>query len=98
MKHQKNTRLITKVNFTFSGEEIENPIQIRIFTFKGENYDFIVTDAVAHDKPKGWHLDYINPGRMTIPQTNLRIGYFISDHYNISIGLDHMKYVLHKIK
>ncbi|WP_291275620.1 hypothetical protein [Flavobacterium sp.] len=61
--------------------------------FKGENYDFIVTDAVAHDKPKGWHLDYINPGRMTIPQTNLRIGYFISDHYNISIGLDHMKYV-----
>ena len=34
LKHQKNTRLITKVNFTFSGEEIENPIQIRIFTLK----------------------------------------------------------------
>jgi hypothetical protein len=31
---------------------------------------------------------------MTIPQTNLRIGYFISDHYNISIGVDHMKYVM----
>jgi len=31
---------------------------------------------------------------MTIPQTNLRIGYFINDHYNISIGLDHMKYVV----
>jgi hypothetical protein len=32
---------------------------------------------------------------MTIPQTNMRIGYFISDHYNISIGFDHMKYVMY---
>ncbi len=35
---------------------------------------------------------------MTIPQTNIRIGYFISDHYNISIGLDHMKYVMYNDK
>jgi hypothetical protein len=49
---------------------------------------------MANDKPKGWSIDYVNPGRMTIPQTNLRIGYFINDHYNISIGLDHMKYVM----
>lgn len=62
-------------------------------TFKGDNYDFTVENAQAEDKPKGWHIDYINPSRMTIPQTNLRIGYFISDKYNISIGLDHMKYV-----
>ena len=32
---------------------------------------------------------------MTIPQTNLRLGYFITDHYNISIGVDHMKYVMY---
>jgi hypothetical protein len=38
---------------------------------------------VAHDKPKGWHVDYINPV-MTIPQTNFRIGYFINDHYSIA--------------
>lgn len=63
-------------------------------TFKGDNYNFTVNDARAEDKPKGWHIDYINPARMTIPQTNLRIGYFISDKYNISIGLDHMKYVV----
>jgi len=31
---------------------------------------------------------------MTIPQTNFRMGYFINDHYNISLGLDHMKYVM----
>lgn len=62
--------------------------------FKGADYDFTLYDVEATDKPKGWHVDYINPGRMTIPQTNLRIGYFITDHYNISIGVDHMKYVM----
>ena len=31
---------------------------------------------------------------MTIPQTNFRMGYFISDHYSIAIGWDHMKYVM----
>ncbi len=62
--------------------------------FKGDNYDFTVSNAIADDKPKGWHIDYINPSRMTIPQTNFRIGYFINDHYNISIGLEHMKYVM----
>ncbi len=63
--------------------------------FKGADYDFTIHDVTAHDKPKGWHLDYVNPARMTIPQTNLRIGYFINDHYNISIGFDHMKYVMY---
>jgi len=63
--------------------------------FKGKDYDFTIYDVEAHDKPKGWHCDYLNPARMTIPQTNLRIGYFISDHYNISIGFDHMKYVMY---
>ena len=65
-------------------------------TFKGEDYNFTLHDVEAHDKPKGWHVDYINPARMTIPQTNLRIGYFITDKYNISIGVDHMKYVMYQ--
>jgi len=63
-------------------------------TFSGDNYNFTVNDVRAHDKPKGYHIDYVNPSRMTIPQTNLRIGYFITDHYNVSIGVDHMKYVM----
>ena len=62
--------------------------------FTGENYDFTLSNVQAVDKPKGWHVDYINPSRMTIPQTNLRIGYYITDHYNIAIGVDHMKYVM----
>lgn len=63
-------------------------------TFTGAGYDFTLQDVAANDKPKGWHVDYVNPGRMTIPQTNFRLGYFINDHYNVSIGLDHMKYVM----
>lgn len=62
--------------------------------FTGENYDFTLNDVPAQDKPKGWHIDYLNPGRMTIPQTNFRIGYFLTDKYNISLGVDHMKYVM----
>ena len=62
--------------------------------FKGADYDFTIYNVEAHDKPKGWHVDYINPSKMTIPQTNFRMGYFISDKYNISLGVDHMKYVM----
>ena len=62
--------------------------------FSGDNYDFTLNNVEANDKPKGWHIDYLNPARMTIPQTNFKIGYFLTDHYNISIGVDHMKYVM----
>ena len=65
-------------------------------TFKGDDYNFTIKDATAIDKPKGWHTDYINPTRMTIPQTNVKIGYFISDKYAISFGVDHMKYVMER--
>jgi len=64
--------------------------------FKGDDYDFTIKDATAKDKPKGWHVDYINPTRMTIPQTNFKLGYFISDHYTVSFGVDHMKYVMNR--
>ncbi|MGL4582730.1 MAG: hypothetical protein ACRCVU_07085 [Flavobacterium sp.] len=66
--------------------------------FRGKDYDFTLENVQASDKPKGWHIDYINPARMTIPQTNFRVGYFISDKYNISLGVDHMKYVMDQNK
>ena len=64
--------------------------------FSGKNYNFTVENATANDKPKGWHIDYFNPARMTIPQTNFRLGYFISNKYAVSIGIDHMKYVMNQ--
>ncbi len=62
--------------------------------FTGKNYDFTMYDVKAHDKPKGWHIDYINPSRITIPQTNFRMGYYFKEHYLVTLGLDHMKYVV----
>jgi len=66
--------------------------------FTGADYDFTLNEVTAQDKPKGYHVDYINPSRMTIPQTNFRMGYFFNDHYNISVGVDHMKYVMQQDK
>ena len=66
--------------------------------FTGADYDFTLNNVTAQDKPKGYHVDYINPSRMTIPQTNFRMGYFFNDHYNISVGVDHMKYVMQQDK
>lgn len=64
--------------------------------FKGSDYNFTIYDAKAYDKQSKFsYRDYFRPDRVTIPQTNVRIGYFISDHYNISIGVDHMKYVMY---
>ena len=63
-------------------------------TFTGKDYNFTIDNMAARDKPKGWHIDYINPMRMTIPQTNFRLGYFVSDHYSVTVGVDHMKYVM----
>lgn len=63
-------------------------------TFKGDTYNFTLDNVQAIDKPKGFHIDYINPARMTIPQTNFRMGYYFTDKYSISLGVDHMKYVM----
>lgn len=79
--------------FVFWGGNNENFTRSDIH-FKGNGYNFTVYDVAAHDKPRGWSIDYINPERMTIPQTNLQFGYFISDHYNVSFNVDHMKYVM----
>ena len=63
-------------------------------TFKGEDYNFTLNHVVAKDRQSPLSFDYINPTRMTIPQYNFRIGYFFHENWNISIGNDHMKYVV----
>ena len=62
--------------------------------FQGPNYDFTLKDVVAHDRQSKLSLDYLNPGLITVPQYNIRVGYFIKDNYSVSIGWDHMKYVM----
>ena len=63
--------------------------------FTGNNYDFTLNDVKAQDRQSDFGLDpYFNPSRITIPQTNLRIGYFINNTLDISVGVDHMKYIM----
>ena len=63
--------------------------------FNGDDYCFTIENAVAHDRQTPFNTyDYFHPLRITIPQFNARIGYFINDKYSISIGADHMKYVV----
>lgn len=63
--------------------------------FQGPGYDFTMNDATAHDKPSSFSAGlYLNPARMTVPQYEARIGFYISERTNISLGMTHMKYVL----
>lgn len=83
-----------KGKFTFSWGGNRAAFSKSDITFTGNDYNFTLYDVLAHDRPKGWHIDYINPTRFSIPQTNFKIGYYISDHYKISLALDHMKYIM----
>ena len=64
-------------------------------TFKGPGYDFTLYNAKGIDNPEKFDANvYINPFKLTIPQFNFRIGYFIDENWSITAGWDHMKYVL----
>lgn len=63
--------------------------------FAGDTYDFTLNSTVAKDKQTSFSFnEYFNPTNLTGPQTNLRVGYFFADHWDVAIGLDHMKYVV----
>jgi hypothetical protein len=63
--------------------------------FSGADYDFNLNNVVAKDRQTPFSLNpYLNPTLITIPQYNFRIGYFITSNYDISFGVDHMKYVV----
>ena len=61
----------------------------------GNGYDFTLRDVIARDRPTPLGIDpYLNPLGITLPQTNGRIGYYLTDTFSISFGVDHMKYVV----
>ncbi|MBC7914175.1 MAG: hypothetical protein H7Y07_08630 [Pyrinomonadaceae bacterium] len=62
--------------------------------FDGPGYAFTLKQVVAHDRPTKFGKKYFDPSQLTIPQFNFHFGYFIKDNYSISIGWDHMKYVM----
>lgn len=61
-------------------------------SFRGNGYDFDMAGSKAYDNDQQESWKLISP---TIqPQFNGRIGYYIRDHWAISIGYDQMKYIL----
>ncbi|WP_442872805.1 hypothetical protein [Bergeyella sp. RCAD1439] len=63
--------------------------------FKGDGYDFTLHKVVAHDRQTPFSVGtYFHPTKVTIPQTNAKIGYFVSDRVALVLSLDHMKYVM----
>ncbi len=61
---------------------------------KGPDYDFTLYDVSAADRPSAVSSVYIKPSTITIPQYNYRIGYNVNRRFCISLGMDHMKYVI----
>jgi hypothetical protein len=63
--------------------------------FKGEGYDFTLLSVHAKDRQTQFKAEtYFGINTITIPQTNMRFGYFITDRISLSFGVDHMKYVM----
>jgi hypothetical protein len=63
--------------------------------FQGNNYDFTLENVVARDRQTPFDASvYFGLSTITIPQVNYKIGYFWHDKYDISFGIDHMKYVM----
>lgn len=64
--------------------------------FWGNGYDFVLSDVAATDAPTKDLFTYIKPNAFTVPQYNYRLGYYLTDKVFVSLGSDHMKYVIEK--
>jgi len=63
--------------------------------FWGNDYNFILKDVQAKDHQSAFDPSlYLGITNITIPQYNWRVGYYLTDKYHISVGFDHMKYVM----
>lgn len=63
--------------------------------FQGPDYNFSLHSVIAKDRPSPLtYHNYLQWDRITIPQTNLRIGYFMKDNLAFVFSIDHMKYVM----
>lgn len=62
-------------------------------SFSGPGIDFTLNNVVAKDRPTPFDFrDYFVS--ITIPQFIVSGGYFFRDNWSVSLGTDHMKYVM----
>lgn len=62
--------------------------------FVGPGYDFTLGNASASDNQAKEFHQYVDLTKLTVPQFNIRFGYYFKDNWAISFGYDHMKYLL----
>lgn len=63
--------------------------------FKGAEYDFTLKQTIARDRQSPMNAEnYLNVKNLTIPQYNFSIGVVLPRHISVTIGQDHMKYVV----
>jgi hypothetical protein len=62
--------------------------------FVGTGYNFTLRGVKAVDRPSTKLSEYVSPDKITVPQFNFRAGYNFANYWNISIGYDHLKYVM----
>ena len=63
--------------------------------FFGDDHDFTMYDVDASDNQTTFlPRIYFNPKWATTPQYNFRVGYYLTDRFELSAGIDHMKYVM----
>lgn len=62
--------------------------------FVGTGYDFTMANVTASDHPERFSAEnYFSIDKITIPQFNLRIGYYFKKNWALTIGYDHLKYI-----
>lgn len=62
--------------------------------FVGSDYHFKLVKAAAKDRPSNEFITYVNPKTITVPQFNIRVGWYYKHRWDWSVGYDHMKYVM----
>lgn len=63
--------------------------------FKGDEYDFTLKRTIAKDRQSPLTAkNYLDVTNMTIPQYNFCIGVVLPGQLSVTIGQDHMKYVV----
>ncbi|OHX64198.1 hypothetical protein [Flammeovirga pacifica] len=61
--------------------------------FKGNNHNFTLHNVEASHRPTQFDFNsyFVH---FTTPQYNFKLAYFFNDNWNVSFGVDHMKYVM----
>nr|WP_294861072.1 hypothetical protein [uncultured Fluviicola sp.] len=93
-KHQRKRSTNAGTLFFYWGYNRTAYTQSNIH-FIGSDYDFTLKGVKATDRqPKFGANLYLNPANMTIPQYNFRIGYYFTEKWAFSLGVDHFNYVM----